>query len=158
MKTFLAESLHNALSDHGLQIKNLSVDPYMKTIKLIKKLQSFLEERAEDIQTLVKEYNKDYTVIIKSKAFVDAQKKKEEELTPDEQELLKTKPAVVALSAGRLSGPSDFIDKVNAINDRELKFKKDELNYIGDGKIFKATVENASTNNQAILYDFLFKQ
>lgn len=158
MKATIAQDLHNALTEPNIQLKNLSVDPYMKTIRLIKKLALFLDERASDIQTLITEYNKEFNEKIKSQKFKDAAKKKEEELTAEETELLSIRPPVQALPNNMLSGPEDFIEKVNAINNRELKFKKDELNYVGDGKVFKALAENVSPQHQTILYDHLFKQ
>lgn len=157
MKTNEAENLQAALTDRGLQLKDLSVDVYMKTIKLVKKINEFLEERATDINDLIKEYNKEFIEKTKTTAYTEAKKKEETQRTPEEVELLSINPVVTAVG-NRLSGPPDFIEKVEAINARELKLKKDELNYIGNGKVFKTVVENASVAAQAVLYEYLFKQ
>lgn len=157
MKTHEAENLQAALTDRGLQLKDLSVDAYMKTIKLVKKINEFLEERATDINDLIKEYNKEFIERVKTTAYTEAKKKEETQRTPEEVELLSINPVVTAVG-NRLSGPPDFIEKVEAINTRELKLEKDELNYIGDGKVFKTVVENASVTAQAVLYEYLFKQ
>lgn len=157
MKTQPAESLHAALTDQNIQLKYLSVDLYMKTIKLIKKLSAFLDERAEDIQTLIKEYNKDFNEKVRSDKFKNLIKKSQDELTPEEKEFITVKPAVQTLGNNMLSGPVDFVEKVEAINNRELKFKKEELNYISDSKTFKALAEQLPTEKQIILYEFLFK-
>lgn len=158
MTTQEAESLQIALTDGGVNLKNLDVDSYMKTIRLSKKLSTFLQERTSDIQDLIKEYNKEYITKTKSKEFQAAREIKEEDRSPEQKQLLTLKPVVQVQPNGVLYGPTDFIEKVEAINARELKTKKEELNFISDSKIFKSVFDGATTNNQIVLYEFLFKQ
>jgi hypothetical protein len=158
MKTQEVESLYKAVSDSNIQLKHLSVDDYMRSIKLTKRMSEFLQERTDDIQALIKEYNKEFEAFAKSAEVRDIAKKDKESLTPEEQEILSRKAPVQVLPQGLLQGPEDFIDKVNAIHDREFKTKKDELNFIKDSKVFKAVIENTTPSNQVVLYEFLFKQ
>lgn len=158
METQQAESLQAAMTSESIQLKNLDVNDYMKAIKLIKKLSSFLDERTTDVQTLIKEYNKEYTEKTKSEKFKAAQKKEKEALTPEEQELLSIKPAVQVYERGLLSGPSDFVEKIESINKRKIKLEKADLNFIKDSTVFKSVVENVPANQQVVLYEFLFKQ
>lgn len=157
MKTNLAEQFSLAITDAGIQLKNLDVDSYMKTVKLMKKVSVLLDENAADIQTLIKEYNKEFLELIKSDNFKDAVKKKTEALTAEEVILLETRQPVT-LNNGILTGPNDFVEKIQAIKNKELKLEKEETNFISDAKIFKAFAENTSSNNQAVLFDTLFKK
>jgi hypothetical protein len=158
MKTHEVENLQAAITDKGVSLKNLGVDEYMKTLRVTKKVSAFLDERTNLIQELVKEYNKEYQEKIKSPEFQALAKKKADELTPEQVEFLSIQPPVQQAQVGTLSGPFDFVDKVERINKQTLDFKKDELNFITDSKIFKAVVEGASVANQAVLYEYLFKQ
>jgi hypothetical protein len=157
MKHPNVERFNAALQDEGILLKHLSVSDYMKTMDLNKKVTSYLEGVAALTQTLIKEYNKNFNETSKSEEFKKAVEKKNEgkELTESEQKLLEVKPSVT-LSNNILSGPIDFIDKLNAIRDIELKIEND-LNYISDQKLFKSVVENASPQNQMILFEHLFK-
>lgn len=157
MKYLEAEKLNAALQDQGVLFKFLSVPDYMKGMDLIKKISIYLSDIAEKINTLIKEYNKEFVDKTKTDTYKKAIEKKttDKELTSEEKELLDLRPAV-DIRNHVLSGPTDFIDKVNAFREIELDLKND-LNFVSDQKIFKAMVENASPQNQAILFEYLFK-
>lgn len=158
MKAIEAEILQSALTDPKIELKHLDVDAYMKTIKLVKRMSTFLAERASDIRSLINEYNKSFNELVKSEKYKLVLAKDKDSLTTEEQELLNKKAPIQIDEKGFVVGPEDFIDKISAIQNRELKLKKEELNFVKDAKIFKAVVENVSTGAQSALYEFLFKQ
>lgn len=158
LKTEEAENANIALKDPGVRLKFLAVDDYMKSIRLIKEVSTFIDGQVDSINTLVKEYNKDYLSLIASPEYKAAKEKKEKgekELTVKEVELLETKPPVTS-EFNRLRGPDDFIAKVNKI--RESVLKNVETNFVKDAKVFKQVTENTTSNNQLILFELLFKQ
>lgn len=158
METKEVELLSKALNDPGVQLKHLKVEDYMSVLKLTNAVNDFLEKQGRDIEKLVADYNKDYNQLVRTPEYQAAKSKKlekKEELTEAETELLDKKPVVLTLPGGMLQGPFDFIDKVNKI--REATLTKVPKNFISDQKVFKAVVENASVENQRVLFEYLFK-
>lgn len=158
MKTEKAELLQNAFKDKGLQLKHLGVSDYMTTLELTKSLFEFVKEQGDTIQSVINDYNKDYNEKVKSPEYKEALKKKAsgETLSQEDTALLAVRPTVNNLPNNQVSGPFDFIDKINSIREKEFKTKK--LNYISDEKAFKAVVENASFESQSILHQYLFSR
>lgn len=157
MKTKEIEFLKDALSDKALQLKFFDVDDYIKFLDLSKKLSKVIEEQSSVVNALIEEYNKGSKEIIDSKPYKDALKKKEsgQELTKEEEALLSTEFQVKVFTNGMVQGPTDFIEKINKI--REKDYKIAPLNFVKDKKVFKSVVENATPDKQVILFQHLLK-
>ncbi len=151
--------LNDALKDGGIQLKHLSTEDYLETMKLMRQLFNHFEEVTKDVQTTVNEYNKEYDDRVKKIREAAGSKKttklKDEELSAEDKAFLETKPPVT-INKGLLRGPLDFIEKVNKIQAREPK--KLKLNFLSDAETFKKVVENANSENQLVLYENLFKK
>jgi hypothetical protein len=158
MKTPEAEQLNRALKDQGLQLKHLSIDSYMDSVKISKSVKEFLTNQAEIIQSLIDEYNKEYFEKVKSQEYKDAilKKESEQELTSEEKTLTELRPTVEVIEKGIVTGPQDFLAKIKQLREDELKDVK--VNFISDASSFKKATENATIDNQITLYKYLFKE
>jgi len=125
MKYLEVERLHIAINDEKLLFKFLAFSDYMKALGLMKEVGAYLQGIADHINSLIKDYNKGQT------------------------------EPVVKVDGGMMMGPTDFIEKVNALREQELTTK--ELNFLSDPEVFKSVVENAAPSNQLVLFQHLFK-
>ena len=157
MKYLEVEKLYMALQAENVMLKHLTAPDYLKVLQLTKKVSNYINGITENINSLIKEYNKTVIDRTKTQEFKDILKKKKEgkELTSDEQEEIEVDLPVKVLQNGTMTGPSDFIDKVCQIREEDLK--DIETNFLTDLKIFKAIAENATPETQIVLFEHLFK-
>jgi hypothetical protein len=162
MQTLQAEKFYNALNDKGIELKHLSAEDYIKVLNVSKILSSFIVSVSENVSRLIQDYNKPFLELRKTPEYLTAAVKQKEsrssELTDKEIELLEVAPVINLDSRGIATGPIDAIEKIQKIREVEVKFKKDELNFVKDAKVFKQVVENASFESQTILFEYLLKK
>jgi len=126
MQYLEVERLHIAINDEKILFKFLGFSDYMKVLGLMKEVGAYLQNISENINNLIKDYNKGQA------------------------------EPVVKVDGGMMTGPTDFIEKVNALREQELVVK--ELNFLSDPEVFKSVVENAAPSNQLTLFQYLFKK
>lgn len=125
MQYLEVERLHIAINDEKILFKFLVFSDYMKVLGLMKEIGAYLQGISENTNNLIKDYNKGQA------------------------------EPVVKVDVGMMTGPTDFIEKVNSLREQELAVK--ELNFLSDPEVFKSVVENAAPSNQLVLFQHLFK-
>lgn len=154
MKFTKLESLHNALKDEAILLKNLEFDDYIELMSLKTKLSTIIEENQELQKNLIEEYNKPFVEKRNSEEFKKALIKEKDSRSQEETALLAEQAPVRMFNNGIISGPTEFIDKFNKLTNREYNI---ETKILKDKKSFKATFENVPIEKQAVLFETLLK-